>query len=135
MCTVYLDRNLDYNEKKINPVYLSINYESSIGYKNKNKFEFTIYGYLKEEILYEIGDETITKLEINRKNSSIKEEIYCLTNNIDKEKDSFVFITCILDENSSSIEGVTINMDNNGLSKFVKFAPAGNIWVKNINKK
>jgi hypothetical protein len=73
--TVYLDRNLDYNEKKINPVYLSINYESSIGYKNKNKFEFAIYGYLKEEILYEIGDETITKLEINRKNSSIKKEI------------------------------------------------------------
>ena len=73
--TVYLDRNLDYNEKKINPVYLSINYESSIGYKNKNKFEFAIYGYLKEEILYEIGDETITKLEINRKNNSIKKEI------------------------------------------------------------
>ena len=116
--TVYFEPILD-GEKQINPISLSINYESIDSFVKNNMYMFTIKGTLKDNIEYEIEDDTVTGVEILEDKN--KKEVACLTNDIGKEKGSKVEIACLIQENISNNKDVVVSIDENGLSKYVLF--------------
>jgi hypothetical protein len=116
--TVFFEPNLD-GEKQINPISLSINYESIDSFVKNNIYQFTIKGTLEDNIEYEIEDDTVTGVEILEDGNP--KEVACLTNEIRKDKGSKVEITCLIKENISNNNNVVVNIDDNGFSKYVKF--------------
>ena len=132
--TVYFSQNLNNQQKTFEPVPLEIKYESVQGYrdKNNNKLEFSITGNLANDISYEIGDETITEIEIKIIKSNAEEiesNTICLTNNIQTQKNSYVYLSCYVEENVMENDQVLINVDENGDSHYVKFLPAESISI------
>ena len=105
--------------KQINPISLSINYESIDSFVKNNIYQFTIKGTLEDNIEYEIEDDTVTGVEILEDGN--QKEVACLTNDIGKEKGSKVEITCLIQENISTNKDVVVKIDDNGFSKYVKF--------------
>ena len=128
--TVSFVPNLN-EEKDIEPISLYIDYESYQSSKNKNNnLEFSITGHLAEGISYEIGDETITEMDIIiiKDNGREKEtDAVCLTNNIKTLKTSYVYLSCIVKETISATDKVSININDDGYSGFVKFSSNENI--------
>ena len=126
----FLERLTD-DEKIIKPINLNINYDNIYGYMNKNKYQFDIRGNLAKTINHEIEEETFTQIEVlvNSNNKETKKDAICLTNNIKRKQGNYVFLACEIEEAISGNEKVTINMDNNGLSKYVKFNQIGKIQI------
>ena len=116
--TVFFEPKLD-GAKQINPISLSINYESIDSFVKNNIYQFTIKGTSADNIEYEIEDDTVTGVEILEDGN--QKEVACLTNDIGKDKGSKVEITCLIQENISTNKDVVVSIDDNGLSKYVKF--------------
>ena len=130
--SVYFLEKLSDEQKIIKPVTLYINYENCE--INKNILNLKIRGKLSKEIDYPIEEETITGIEIikikNEKEE--KSEVSCLTNYISKEINSDVILNCpfqVIDG-----EKLEINIDNNGLSKYVHFNVINNIEINKIEE-
>ena len=132
--TVYFDQNLDDAQKNINFLTLKIKYESAESEINDNKFDFVIKGRLNDEDLeYEIESDTVTQIEIISNNE--KTEVTCLTNDIKPEIVYIVYLICSTEiENIPDLENVSINIGQNGFSKYVHFNSDQNILIKNIEE-
>ena len=107
--TVNYIQNLNEEQKKIIPFSLSINYESIENIINSiNRYEFSIKGNLKNQINYDISEDTITKIEvmIEKNNNEVKKEVICLTNNINKLKGSNVYLSCEIEESISNDQNI-----------------------------
>ena len=131
--SVYFLEKLSDEQKIIKPVTLYINYENCE--INKNILNLKIRGNLSKEIDYPIEEETITGIEIikikNEKEE--KSEVTCLTNYISKEINSDVILNCPFQVVDG--EKLEINIDNNGLSKYVHFNVINNIEINKIEEK
>ena len=118
-------------QKNINYVSFSLKYENSLGYANQNDYlEILIEGTLLKGLDYELEEDTITMIELvkYKYGNQINYDISCLTNNIKKEKGSFVYLICTTDLvfDNNKIE---IKIDNDGYSKYVKFSQKTNIEI------
>jgi hypothetical protein len=132
--TVYFSQNLNNDQKTFEPVPLEIKCDSVQGHRNKNnnKLDFSITGNLANDINYEIGDETITEIEvkiIKSNGEEIESNTICLTNNIQTKKNSYVYLSCYVEENVMENDQTLINVDENGNSHYVKFLPAESISI------
>ena len=132
--TVYFSQNLNNDQKTFEPVPLEIKCDSVQGYRNKNnnKLDFSITGNLANDINYEIGDETITEIEvkiIKSNGEEIESNTICLTNNIQTQKNSYVYLSCYVEKNVMENDQALINVDENGNSHYVKFLPAESISI------
>ena len=132
--TVYFEQNLNDEQKTINFLSLKIKYKSVESEIEDNKFKFTIKGSLNEEINYDIERDTITEIEIVSKNK--KTEVVCLTNYISSDEEIVsVYLYCSTEvENIEDLEDVSINIDQNGLSKYIYFNSNNNIAIKEAEK-
>ena len=130
--TVYFNPSLNNEQKSFGPVNLEIKYESVQGYRDtqNNKLSFSITGNLANDITYEIGDQTITKIKIKITKSNedeIEADAICLTNNIKKVKNSYIYLSCNVEESIMEKDSVMIN--ENGYSNNVKFLPPESISI------
>ena len=127
--TVYFNKKLENYQKNINFLILRIEYESVENEIKDNKFEFTIKGKLNEELDNEIEKDTITQIEVI--SYYAKTEVVCLTNNIKKEILYIVYLYCSTEtENIPDIDNVSINIGENGFSKYVNFNLNQNIVIR-----
>ena len=119
-------------QKIIDYVTFSINYEINSGYLNQNdKLEIIIEGILQKNLEYDIEEDTITMIELVKYNKSGNKNYYdisCATNNIKKNKGSYVYMIC---ETELSIDNdkIEINIDENKYSKYVQFSQLTNIEI------
>ena len=119
-------------QKIIDYVTFSINYEINSGYLNQNdKLEIIIEGTLQKNLEYDIEEDTITMIELVKYNKSGNKNYYdisCATNNIKKNKGSYVYMIC---ETELSIDNdkIEINIDENKYSKYVQFSQLTNIEI------
>jgi hypothetical protein len=127
--TVSFVPNLN-GEIQIKPISLYIDFESCQSYRNKNNnLEFSITGRLAEGISYEIGDETITKMDIliTEDDDRALTDAICLTNNIKTLKTSYVYLSCIVEETILANDKYSIYINDDGYSGYVKFSSIENI--------
>ena len=118
-------------QKIIDYISFSINYEFNSGYRNENdKLEIIIEGTLQKNLEYDIEEDTVTMIELvkyNKKNKNYY-DISCVTNNIKKNKGSYVYMICetelYIDNNK-----IEINIDENKYSKYVQFSQMTNIEI------
>ena len=132
--TVYFEQNLNDEQKIINFLSLKIKYQSVEIEINDTKYEFVIKGRLNEELEYEVEKDTITEIEIISNNK--KTEVVCLTNNIKPDIINYVvYLYCSTEiENIPDLEIVSINIDQNGFSKYIHFNSKENILMKTTDE-
>ena len=127
--TVYFEQNLNDEEKIINPLTLKIKFESVESEINDDYFEFLIKGRLNEDLDNNIEKDTITGVEII--SNGVKTEVVCLTNDIKPIQIYIVNLFCsIKKENIADLEDVSINIGQNGFSKYIHLNINDNIAIK-----
>ena len=127
--TVYFEQELTEEEKNINPLTLKLKFESIESDIIDNNFEFSIKGRLNENLEDNIEKDTITEIEIM--SGETKTEVVCLTNSITPIMNYVVYLSCSTKvENVPDLEEISINIGQNGFSKYVHFNSNDNIIIK-----
>ena len=119
-------------EKSINYASFSINYSLNLGYINQNdNLEIIIEGTLQRNMEYDLEEDTLTMIELVKYINEGKNyyDVICSTNNIKKEKGSYIYMIC---ETDLSIDNnkIEINIGSDRYSKFVQFSQKNNIEIK-----
>ena len=89
-----------------------------------------IEGTLQRNLEYDLEEETLTMIELVKYINEDKNyyDIICSTNNIKKEKGSYIYMIC---ETDLSIDNnkLEITIDNSRYSKYVQFPQKNNIEI------
>lgn len=119
--TVEFTPALTEDQKELKPVSFELNYESNEYRFVNNKLEFTLKGKLGQDINYKLLENTYTELKIINHISDENEEqetVHCITNEINKDADSEVILTCETDITRKS--NIKLDIDENNYSGYVK---------------
>ena len=121
--SVYWEKPLTNEQRKINGLNLNINYDSFTKYSNNDNLYFYISGNTYEESEFEIIENSEVEIEvlINKTNGIIEmTNSICLTNDISTNEGSYVYLTCSL-ENINDVNDAYININSKGNSKDINF--------------
>ena len=124
------------SKKSINYSSFYLKYEKNYGYINQNNnLEILIEGTLYENIIYDLEEDSVTIIELvkyKNNNEKINYNVTCLTNNIKKEKGSYIYMICTteLPFDNNKIE---IKIDSDGYSKNIRFTQKTNIEISYQN--
>ena len=126
--TVSFQENLNDEQKIINPLTLRIIFQSLESEINDNNFKIVIKGKLNEDLENEIEKDTVTEIEIISKET--KSEAVCITNEIKPLIGYIVYLSCSLEiEKIPDLDDVSINIGQNGFSKYVHLNTNDNIII------
>ena len=118
-------------QKIIDYISFGINYQINSGYYNQeDKVEIIIEGTLQRNLEYDIEEDTVTMIELVQYKNGNKNymDVTCMTNNIKKNKGSYVYMICETDLNDNK-DKIEINIGDNKYSKYVQFSQSTNIEI------
>ena len=130
--TVYFNQELSNDKKELKPLSFTFDYDSKEASYSNNKLQFILNGKLGEDMAYKIFNNSYTEISIltytTNKEQGTKTNIPCLTNEINKTKDSNAKLFCEAEINKDL--NVKINIEGNKMSGYIKINSDEDIELK-----
>ena len=139
MFSSFLKCVANYENQNINDkILIDVNKEPKLGtitfqklqVDQEDKVEIIIEGTLQRNLEYDIEEDTVTMIELVQYKNGNKNymDVTCMTNNIKKNKGSYVYMICETDLNDNK-DKIEINIGDNKYSKYVQFSQSTNIEI------